>query len=217
MLLDIIALLILLSVMILGFRNGFLYTFLHSVGWIISLIAAFFLKAHIIKLLEKYTDIQNLFKVHIHESTINSTSSDAYSQIEYIPAVLKEPLLKGVKFAGDAAKDIIAEKTSAILYHLVIMLAVAFIIKLLISLILLLFSKRGNFCLLAGVDGFFGLLAGFMKGLIILFVLLAILVPVNGLLDLDIINSSLQSSKAVKILYENNVIMLFLKNLITLD
>lgn len=215
MILDVIASVIIIAVMIQGFRNGFLYTFFHTVGWIVSVIAAFFAKPFVIKFVNKYTDIHDIFYGHVREAFFNSPKSDITSQADYLPFVIREPLIKGLRFAGEEAKNIMADKTSAILYHISVLIVLTVIIQILINVLLFFISKRSGSGIFSGVDGFFGLITGIIKGIIIVFISLAVLIPINGLLNLPLLTDLIQQSKLVKILYENNVIMLFIKNLVT--
>ena len=119
------------------------------------------------------------------------------------------------RFAGEEAKNIMADKTSAILYHISVLIVLTVIIQILINVLLFFISKRSGSGIFSGVDGFFGLITGIIKGVIIVFISLAVLIPINGLLNLPLLTDLIQQSKLVKILYENNVIMLFIKNLVT--
>lgn len=120
-----------------------------------------------------------------------------------------------MRFAGEEAKNIMADKTSAILYHISVLIVLTVIIQILINVLLFFISKRSGSGIFSGVDGFFGLITGIIKGVIIVFISLAVLIPINGLLNLPLLTDLIQQSKLVKILYENNVIMLFIKNLVT--
>jgi len=53
--LDIIVLVILILSMALGYRNGFVYSVFHGLGWLISIIVSFFLFPKVIWFFEECT------------------------------------------------------------------------------------------------------------------------------------------------------------------
>ncbi len=213
MVLDIIAFSIILLAMFQGFRNGFLYTFLRTFGWIISLVSAFFLKPVVIKLVNKHTSLYDTIFKHLKEMFSDNPSENISDYSTYIPAALREPLIKNLRYAEDNAIELMLKKTADILYHLLILLVILFIIKIILNVILSIFSKKRGFGIFAGIDGFFGLLTGSINGVILVFIGLAVLIPINGLLNQPLLSDLIQQSKIIKILYENNIVMLFLKNL----
>ena len=122
-----------------------------------------------IKFVNKYTDIHDIFYGHVREAFFNSPKSDITSQADYLPFVIREPLIKGLRFAGEEAKNIMADKTSAILYHISVLIVLTVIIQILINVLFFFISKRSGSCIFSGVDGFFGLITDIIKGVIIVY------------------------------------------------
>jgi hypothetical protein len=74
-----------------------------------------------------------------------------------------------------------------------------------------LFSKKHNDGIIGFLDGSFGLIAGAIKGLLLIFILLALLVPVISLSSGNGLASALEASRIAGTLYDNNYLLLIVK------
>ncbi|MDD2216047.1 MAG: CvpA family protein, partial [Eubacteriales bacterium] len=99
-------------------------------------------------------------------------------------------------------------------FQIISFLAVVIGIRLLFILLSSLFGKKRNKGITGFVDGFFGLIVGMLKGAILVFLLLALLVPVIGLSGGDFLADSLRDSSIASTLYDNNLILLIIKDLL---
>jgi len=90
-------------------------------------------------------------------------------------------------------------------------LLIVLLAKVLSFIITALFSKKNNEGATGFLDGMMGLIFGFIKGMIVLYIILAIMIPVINLASPEntfSLLASLDSSTLAKDLYNNNPILL---------
>lgn len=172
---------------IYGLRKGFMFTFVHTAGWIMSLILAFIGTPYAKEFITENTNWYDKF----------------------IPAI---PVPDGVP---KIISDITLQVTSNFIFTVVVYLVLFLAIKLVLTIFLKFISNayRGGF--IGFFDGFFGLSIGLVRGIILVFFFLTAMIPVAEIFAPDIIPSilaNLDSSYAAKTLYDNNYILLLLQN-----
>jgi len=205
---DIIIIVILVLTMVFGFRRGFVYSFIHTLGMLGSLIIAFFGARFAQKLLIEHTMLDENFYNTIFEN-VSSTLNSALSPADTLPLILNLQL--------DAAADGTAAAVAQTLTDFVT-LAISFvglfiIIKLLCYIIISVFSRKNNDGFVGFFDGFLGLIAGLIKGTLIIFVFLALLAPGINLMSpasAEIFMTALDNSYIAKTLYDANFLLLIL-------
>ena len=212
MILDIITFLILALGLFLGWRNGFVYTFLHSVGWILSLVFGFVWRKPAEDFLMEHTGLYGA----IHEAvssridTLGGGSSARESMVESLPGIIQGSVKSGMS----SALDTFSASLGDLIFSIVCFLAVAFAVKLALWVIISIFSKKKNEeGAVAFTDGVLGLAAGLIAGLIgifIFFAILTVLPSIDPALS-EPIEKALSDSYVAKDLYDNNLIILIAK------
>mgnify|MGYP001220161098 CR=1 FL=1 len=208
MVLDIIIGLIMIGAMMYGLRKGFVFTFIHTVGWIVAAVLAYlatpfvknFLNANTTIYASLQDDLSNRFSDSL--PALDSSSQSIPSNIETILSNLSDST------ASEAGKIF-----ANIIFTVMIFMAVFIIIKIVLWLILRLLSKDYRHGFTGFADGFFGLVMGFIKGAVMVFIFLALLLPVTSMVAPDhsqAIVDSLNNSIFAKDLYDNNFILLLL-------
>ena len=212
MILDIIVGIILLISIIQGYRKGFIFTLVHTVSWIGSIILGFVFYDKIKTLLVDKTIVYDSIYKKILEVLLAKGQESITSLTNHLPETLNTTLTATTSTASEALATNIANATISIITFLVILLS----IKLILFLISRIFIKRSlkkgkgfsNF-----IDGFFGLLLGAVKGFILVFILLMILAPISQLIDSQTLSDQIASSKFTSNLYNGNFILFSVKNL----
>ena len=206
MIIDLVLIAIMVICLVLGFRKGFLYTIVHSLGWLISLAGAFFLTDPVSGFLKEHTEIYN----RIYRLMLGNFSGPADSASTYydsLPDVIGE---KAAETTNDITESLAATFADAIFAILVFVL-IFLMIKIILWLILRGFSKRHRDGLSGCFDGILGLAAGAIKGAILVLLLLALLMPFINFVSpdsADAVMQSLQQSYIAGFLYDHNVILL---------
>lgn len=193
-----------------GFRYGFVQTFIHTIGWILAVILGFISYPHVIKFLKDKTNFYDLIHSRIEDKIGESTDLATSSLLENIPNVIKEILLKAIDTTSDIISSSLANGISDIIFNIIGFLLIALVIKIFLFLITHLFSKKSNDGLVGWFDGFFGILAGGLKGAILIYILLALLVPLSSLISIDFIMEELNESAVGNYLYNNNLLFVLI-------
>lgn len=212
MYLDIAVGVIIILTMVFGFRKGFVFTFIHTVDWILAIVAAFIWSPKLeTYLLEKtkiyewlFTKIDGKFSESLGNATISYNS---------LPKVLEESLSS----LTTTISENLAEKLSDFLFSIVCFILIVLAVKLVLWLILGMLSKKHNDGFTGAIDGLLGLVAGFVKGFIIVSVLLAIMLPLINLLSpehIESVTEMLSESTIAGEIYDNNIILMIIRDFI---
>lgn len=209
MIFDIALLVLILLFAINGFRKGFVYTLITTVGWVAALTGSVFgvmylsdfLKAHGF-LFDRLTEI---FKVRFSAETDTLT-----------PAVssMPEPIGKVLDSMIDGISDTVASGFAGVCYTAILFAAFFLIIKLFMWVILRVFSKKYNDGFTGFFDGIFGSIFGLLKGAIFICVLLLIMMPVVNMISPDLTEQfalQMDQSLLVKMIYDNNPVSILIQ------
>lgn len=205
---DVVVALIFVISTAVGFRQGFVHTFIHTAGWLLSIVLAFAWYAKVENFMRNKTNFYDTVYNKVAERVAEEGSSAGVSFTKDMPVILQE-FIDSIK---NSVADAIAMGVSDFLFKVICFLLLVVAIRLVFMLFSSLFSKKNNEGFLGFIDGVFGLLAGAIKGLLIIFLLLALLVPVIGLSSGDSLAATLESSRIAGILYDNNYLLLMLKS-----
>ena len=182
MIFDIIILIILVLTMVFGFRRGFVYSFMHTLGLIGSLVAAFLFRKPVQGLISDNTMLDENFYNTIFENVASSLNS-VLGPADTLPLIITDK----INSAADDTAAMIAQNLTDFALQII--------------------SFFGFF------DGLLGLIAGFIKGILITFVFLALLAPGMNLMSpasAEIFMTALDNSYIAKTLYDANFLLLVL-------
>ncbi len=206
----IIAIIVIFTI-VQGYRRGFVHTFIHTVGWILAVILGFVWYPHVIGFFKEKTGFYDSVHGKIAERIAENTQNAAGSATSGIPDVVRDLLDKAIDSAANAIAVSISDSLTNLIFNIIGFLAVAVAIKLVLMTLTYLFSKEKNGGLIGGADGFFGLLAGALKGVILVYILLALMVPVTSLSGSTFLIDQLDGSMVGSYLYDNNMILKIVK------
>lgn len=195
-----------------GFRRGFVQTFIHTVGWLLAVVLGFVWYPHVIDFLKEKTGFYDLVHGKISERIAENANSAADSAAGSIPEVIRDLLDKAIHSATDTIALSMSDSLSNLIFNMIGFLVVAIAIKLILLCLTMLFSKEKNDGFIGGIDSFFGLLAGTLKGIILVYILLAVMVPVTSLWVSSFLIDELDGSVLGSYLYNNNLILMVVKD-----
>lgn len=205
---------IVIFTIIQGYRRGFVHTFIHTVGWILAVVLGFVWYPHVIGFLKEKTGFYDAVRARIAERVAENAGNTADSVMTGIPEVIRDLLDKAIDSATNAIAVSLSENLTNLIFNIIGFLAVAAAIKLFLMVLTFLFSKEKNGGFIGGIDGFFGLLAGALKGVILIYILLALMVPVTSLSGSSFLINQLDGSVLGSYLYDNNLILRMVKGLL---
>ena len=202
MILDIIILLILILPMALGLHRGFIYTFVHALGWIGALVAAFFLTDPLAGVLRD-SFLGNAVSDTI-AGEIYGYADSAMSVTDGLPDI-------GLTVTTMETADILVAMITGMILSVLSFLIVIIVIRLILRVVVQPVARRERGNLLSKGDKYLGLVAGALKGVIFVFLFLTLLVPVINLSQgglSSFLANSLDSSFIAGTLYDNNLLLL---------
>jgi uncharacterized membrane protein required for colicin V production len=209
MVLDIVVVVIVLGTMVQGYRHGFLQTFIHTVGWFVALVVSYTWSPRVKEVILAKTDFYEFVYNNVFEK-VNGTMPQEGIQ-STLPTIIQESVSK----LTDVFSDSVATGLSDLLFTIISFLIVAIAVQLVLHLIFSLLSKEHNDGLPGFFDGFTGLLFGFIKGILLVFVCLAVMVPIASLADpkvMTFLMDNLENSRIAADLYNNNLILLVVRD-----
>lgn len=212
MVLDIIVAIIILGAMILGFRTGFVYTFLHMAGWVLSLVLAFVWSPWLKNIVIARTGVDDVLRLTLVQRLSNAAGSEQLTN--FLPDLLQNAV---ANILGQTAQSA-ATSITDLLLSIICFLLTVFAAKLIFWILIGFLSKRHNDGAVGFLDSLLGLIFGLAKGIILVFLLLAIMVPIASLLDpkwTTFVMESLHSSYFTGTLYDNNLIVLIVRDFLT--
>ncbi|WP_130862965.1 CvpA family protein [Bacilliculturomica massiliensis] len=208
---DIAILVIVLGSTVLGYNQGFMRTFLHTVGWLLAIVLSFAWYPAVVEFLKDKTDFYTTMHTSITEQLAAGAGDAAADSAGTAFGRIPDILVQAFQAASDAVADSVAGSITDLLFNIVGFLIVIAAIKFIFWLLISLFSKKDNDGITGWFDGIFGAVFGGVKGIVVVFILLAILVPVTELSSGTFFLDSLHESKIAESLYDNNAVFIMVK------
>jgi uncharacterized membrane protein required for colicin V production len=193
-----------------GYRRGFVHTFIHTAGWLISLAAAYALYPKASAFLKEKTSFYNTIYDNIFERMSSEGFSIGDPLFGNLPAVLGDALYTVER----ALTTAFAGGLSLLLFNILTFLLLAIAVRIILIFLAGVCSKKNRRGLTGFFDGIFGLIAGGIKGIILIFLLLALLVPVISITGMQALPDVLESSRIAGSLYDNNLLFIIIKDFI---
>ncbi len=205
---DIIVGIILIGTMVFGFRKGFVFTIVHALGWFGAMVIGFFASAPIRSLVVKYTSLDETIRSTLYDKL--SLSSDALTAAaDSLPPVFRS----GINTMAADAIDLVSDQLTFLATILISFVVITLIVKVVFFFLTIALSKRNNKGFINVFDGILGLVAGLIRGVIFVFLFLAVLIPLVNLFSpasTQFLVNSLDASYFAKTLYDNNFIIVLI-------
>jgi uncharacterized membrane protein required for colicin V production len=214
MIMDILVGLILVGAMVYGLRKGFIYTFIHTIGWVLALVLAYIATPYVKRLVMGETTLYDSMEEGFAQRFSDSLPS-TQSSFDSLPANIGDAVGDKITQLTDSIVQQTAASFAEMAFTFLVFIGLVIVIKIILWLVLRLLSKDYNDGFMNFFDGFFGLVFGLLKGLLIAFIFLAALLPVLNIVSpdyTDFVVSSLNNSMFAKDLYDNNFIVLLLQS-----
>ncbi len=204
-----IAAVILLSA-ICGFRSGFVKTFLHTIGWIASIILGFIWYPQLNSFLQEHTNYYNSMRSNVSHRLSDAAGNAVADNFSSIPDILQRTVATATRTLSDSLADSITHLFFSIVSLVIVVAAIKFVFWIFIQL----FSKTKNEGFTGFVDSALGLGFGALKGILLILVLMALLVPISNFADTTFFTDSIASSTVASLLYNANPLLLFIRGLL---
>ncbi len=193
-----------------GFRSGFVKTFLHTIGWLLSIVLGFIWYPQLKTFLMDHTNYYVTMRDHVGGRLSDAAGSAIDESFANIPDVLRQVFSSATESFSTSLADTITNLFFSIITFVIIIV----LIKLIFWLLIQLFSKTKNEGFTGMTDGLLGFGFGALKGLFLILVLMALLVPVSNFADTGFFTDSIAKSTLGAFLYNDNPLLWFSRSLL---
>lgn len=195
---------------VFGFVSGFVKTFLHTVGWILSIVLGFIWYPQLKDFLIDNTNYYFSMKDAVTGRLDAAAGAAITETFENIPDVLVRAFIA----ASETLSSSLADTITNLFFSLISLVMIVAGIKLIFWILIQLFSKTKNEGFTGFVDGILGFGFGLLKGILLILILMALMVPISNFADTSFFTEAIDQSQVAKILYNANPILLFVKGLL---
>ncbi|MDR0852694.1 MAG: CvpA family protein [Clostridiales Family XIII bacterium] len=206
MIADILIALILLLFAFLGFKNGLARTLVRLISWVLAVIVALLSCGF----LENYVKVHTLIDEYYFEKVLRICSTFYEKYTSGITEELPEPISDTVDTVGEKFVSETSQRIAGIAFAILIFIIIILFVKLLFFIVERLFSKKYNDGFVGAVDGIVGLILGFAQGAVVVFLLLALILPLSYMINESIyeaVHNTISHSFYAEYLYNNNPIL----------
>lgn len=211
MLLDIIIVLIVLISAFIGKRMGIATTIINLLKWLAVMVLGIVLTGPIKNCLIENTTIDDWLNSRLGESMVTTTNLD-------LPEFLPNAMSNSIETANESLAYSVANSVVGIFMTLIALLLLIITIGVITAILSSIFSKKHNAGNLIGAtDGLIGLVFGIARGALIVFIFLALLVPIAGLFfpeQVPSLSDSLNSSFFAGKVYDGNPLLILLDKVV---
>lgn len=205
MILDIIILIILIIPMAMGLFRGVIHMLMRVLVWAGAIIAAFFLTGPLSRAMN------DGFVGEMVSGSLSDRFGASVGAVETAARGLPEIVSGGLTVAAGNALDVFVALLTSMIVSVISFLIIMVAVKLVARVLIRPAARRRDRSLLTGMDKLLGLIVGFVEGILLVFVFLALLVPVINFADAGTaaaIVEELESSVIAGSLYDNNMLLL---------
>ena len=206
---DLILILILGSCIFVGYKKGLVNVIFKVFAFLVALIITFILYKPITNLIVNHTQIdEKIESVIIENATkeVENTENNADEQV-----TVNEYVQKYVQNTGTEIQNNLVESVAEPIAYNVVSIGVGIVLFVVarIALILLNFitDTLAELPIIKQCNEIGGIVYGFLKGLLIIYILLAILFFIISINNNITLNEAIDSSFITKILYAHNLIL----------
>lgn len=214
---DLIVVIIIGLTTFIGYKRGFVKTAFGMASFIVALVLAITLYKPVAVVLADRTGIDEWIHETILgkvdeineekqiETTENSENESIKETFENLPEKIKNEL--GLEEAKTKAKDAIAVKASEIALKLISFVGIYVIARIVLAVACFVLDLVMKAPVLKQANEVLGLIIGLLQGIMSVFVVLAIIMSLSSIVNLDWLLTYVKSSLITSIMYENNFVM----------
>ena len=202
---DLVILAIFIICIIIGYVRGLTGSLIKILSFVLSIVIAFILFVPVSNLIINNTQIDDNLEQSIREMIIGNNEEE-----QKMPEAITDYIQQQVESASDSAKEAIADSTAREV-SLTIVKAGTWIVLFIVARILLIFLKFitaliAKLPVIKQFDKLGGIIYGVIEGLIIIYVLLAIISFVSPMTN-GALTNAIEQSYVGSMMYNNNLLL----------
>ena len=204
MVLDIILVAILVFSAAKGLARGFVYTCLHTLGWVAAMVLAWFAAKPLANILEDGSLGTSIYDSLSEKFAISTAALD--NSVAGMPDIISGGISAGAGEASDFFVQLLTTTIITVISFLIITVGCAMLLRILVHPA----CRRQRHGLLNASDRVLGLLTGLVGGVLVVFLFLALLMVVVNCGGEGLAGSivgSLDSSFIAGTLYDSNLLL----------
>lgn len=203
---DLVILAIFILCIIIGYVRGLTGSLIKILSFVLSIVIAFILFVPISNLIINNTQIDDNLEQSIREMIIGNSEEEE----QKMPEAITDYIEQQVESASDSAKEAIADSTAREV-SLTIVKAGTWIVLFIVARILLIFLRFitaliAKLPVIKQFDKLGGIIYGVIEGLIIIYVLLAIISFVSPMTN-GALTNAIEQSYVGSMMYNNNLLL----------
>ena len=203
---DLVILAIFIICIIIGYVRGLTGSLIKILSFVLSIVIAFILFVPISNLIINNTQIDDNLEQSIREMIIGNSGAEE----QKMPEAITDYIQQQVESASDSAKEAIADSTAREV-SLTIVKAGTWIVLFIVARILLIFLRFitaliAKLPVIKQFDKLGGIIYGVIEGLIIIYVLLAIISFVSPMTN-GALTNAIEQSYVGSMMYNNNLLL----------
>ena len=203
---DLVIIGIILICLIIGYIRGLAGSLIKIISFVLSLVIAFVLFVPISNLIIDNTNIDENLEHSIREMIIQDNESEEQN----MPSEITEYIGKQVDQAADSAKETIVDSTARDVSLTIVKagtwFALFIVARILLILLRFVTSLIAKLPVIKQFDKLGGIIYGLLEGLIIVYILLAIISFISPMLDGTLVND-INESYIGSMMYNSNLLL----------
>lgn len=203
---DLVIIGIILICLIIGYIRGLTGSLIKIISFVLSLVIAFVLFVPISNLIIDNTNIDENLEHSIREMIIQDNESEEQN----MPSEITEYIGKQVDQAADSAKEAIVDSTARDVSLTIVKagtwFALFIVARILLILLRFVTSLIAKLPVIKQFDKLGGIIYGLLEGLIIVYILLAIISFISPMLDGTLVND-INESYIGSMMYNSNLLL----------
>ena len=211
---DIIILTILIILTFSGFKKGFLKTLTGVVSIVLSFVIAFLLCSQTVEYIKTTpvydTIYENIEKRIVKQDNESTNVADYGTTNLNFPREFVKKLQKDINGTKAEVSKAIVEKTVNLAIKVLSLVALFVVARILVAILMSLIGVIKKLPVIGWFDKLLGALFGFLRGILVIYLLLAIVTVCTAFNTENIIIKEINHSEFAKVMYNNNVFLDFI-------
>lgn len=199
---DIIVILILVICIFFGVKRGLTGVIVRLLSIVISLVLSLILFKPVSAIIINHTDIYNNLTSTI-ENSLNSKDENA-EETNTEPNIILESINKQVETVKENTNNVIAKSIAEVIINLIVIVVLFIIINIIMFFLKFIFGAIASLPIIKQLDKLGGFIYGLIEGILIIYIVLAILSFVN----VQELQLAIKTSYIASILYNNNLLLM---------
>ena len=199
---DIVVILILLGCIFFGYNRGLTGVIVRLLSIILSLVISLILFKPVSALIINHTDIYNNLTTSIENSLNSKEENDEENSSE--PNVILDSINEKLEETKENANNVIAKSIAEVIINLIVIIVLFIIVNIIMFFLKFIFGAIAELPIIKQIDKLGGFIYGVIEGLLIIYIILAILSFVN----VEELQLAIKTSYLTSILYNNNLILM---------